>query len=721
MSEERVQKQTKFEKLTEVANDTKEALIRSWRENNGCFIDKDKMKTSGILAEASGLTSLLLFLVAFDEEKGIITDSDRELIREIHSVSFSRICSWINEDGFTAEPLVPKEETEDIFKKEDSLGYVDTLTWVLSVAILTRYLDRCKILTMDIELIQKNYDLLTDALGTLINSQRDDGTWGFLSDRESEKSLYFTFVANAAIADFFDYIMGEIAYLTVSEDATDEEIEAAVEDAKDKEVLHYLENKFRKSEIELIDDSIEKTMGEVRRKIQDWLIYDCLPLMPELALCDEMDSDKKERLGMWPDLKAGKNYEKYFNLYYIYYLIEMMVTSESDQRMKEILGENGENADGIDKLKTYYKKNELMKKSDINYYFAKENINSFWKSIMEQSIHSSRSEYMNVSRTGKNFWDADDGDKSSLKIRWNHSAHRIQDEIESIENFINKCIDPCIIPMALRSNVMYSYYISQQSDMTVDRLFENICIQRADSDTEDLYRGLWDSNSFSLTVTERSVEAIVDYYDFLKKFDKLSVAGKPSTKTQKSQIDILIEEKIADYLKTPEAKSIIDEQISARLSEVGAVSESKHNSVSFADNFDAYLKTSKGEETVKNAVGINNINEMYNKIDELSNSNKTDVTSVIGILDVIIGAIALDDVLASRLNEICETMKKLMLKNKIANVYNKSDKKPNKDPEKLQEELTKDVKDLYEYIIKYCSETDGLTRKSLREIMSELY
>ena len=720
MLEEKVQKQTKFEKLTMIAKNTKESLIRNWKENDGCFVDKDKMTKPGIMAEVSGLTSLLLFLIAFNEEKDIVNENDRELIREIHRVSFSKICSWVKEDGFTAEPSVPIGESKRIFKKNDSLGYVDSITWALSVAILTRYLERKQILTMDIELLEKNYDLLTEALGAVISSQRDDGTWGFLSDKKSEKSLYFTFVCNAAIADFFDYIMGEIAYISISENATEKEIMDAVEEAKDEEILRHLGNKFREKSIELVDDSVEKTMEEVRRKIQDWLIFDCLPLMPELAICEGMAANKKERLGVWPD-PAARNYEKYFNLYYIYYLIEMMVTSGSDQRMKEIIGENGENEEGISNLKKYYEDNELMASQDIRYYFSNENIPSLWKNIMEQSIHSSRTEYMNVSRTGKNFWDSADGDKSSLKIRWNHPDHRIQDEVESIQNYVDNCTDPCIIPMALRSNIMYSYYISEQSDMTVDRLFNNICDQIADTDTEKLFEGLWDSIKFSLTVTERSVEALVDYYDFLKKFDRSS-GGKVTVSAQRSPIDILIEEKIADYLKTPEAKSVIEEYVSARLGEASDVSDAKHSETSFADDFEKYLKTEKGEAAVKKAVGVSNINEMYNKIDELSN-NGADVASVIDILDVIIGATSIDEVLASRLIEVGETIKKALLRKQIIDVLKSDDSVGSKAPEKVQDEITKDVKDLYEYVIELYSslDVDAKTRKSLKDIMRDLY
>ena len=152
------------------------------------------------------------------------------------------------------------------------------------------------------------------------------------------------------------------------------------------------------------------------------------------------------------------------------------------------------------------------------------------------------------------------------------------------------------------------------------------------------------------------------------------------------------------------------------------MSDAKHSETSFADDFEKYLKTEKGEAAVKKAVGVSNINEMYNKIDELSN-NGADVASVIDILDVIIGATSIDEVSASRLIEVGETIKKALLRKQIIDVLKSDDSVGSKAPEKVQDEITKDVKDLYEYVIELYSslDVDAKTRKSLKDIMRDLY
>lgn len=701
---------TRFEKLVAVAKNTKDSLFRCWTDNGESFIDKDKMKSPGVIAEASGLASLLLFLVAFNEEKGILSDEDCKTIREIHKKSFMKIYSWVENDGFTAEPLISKSETVEIFDNNASLGYVDTISWVLSSTILTRFLDRYHILTLDIDILQKNNELLTKSLGILINSQREDGTWGFLSDKKAYRSLYFTFVANAALADFFDYIMGEIALVTGDD--------SSLKIEKDQEMLDYLKK-------ELQDENIEESIGKVREKIQDWLIYDCLPLMPELAQCNELSDEKRKKLGVWEDTKAGK-YSNYYNLYYIYYLIEMMVTSSSDVRISELFGENGENTANIEAVKKYYKENGLMNSLDVRYYFDKTNILSLWKNVMEQSIHNSRSEYMSASRTGKQFWDSEDGDKSSLKIKWTYPEKTaMADEIEAIQSEIDKCIDPCIIPMALRSNIMYCYYISDQPDMTVDRLFENICAQiaDADTDTELLFNGLWDNIKFSLTVTERCVEALVDYYDYLMKFDDSVKATVSGAVYEKSKIDVAVEERIFEFLLSEAGSELIRNSVSP-------ASNDKQADISdeiFKEKFEKYIRTNDGIAAVRKALGSENIRDLTERVEDLENSkNEISTDVVIETIDKIIDILSFDDLgdnetyrnLVNRLVEASEQVRSLGMKKTIEKSLTAGNAGS---AEEVYETLKSHLKGLGEYVIANYSTADPQLLPDLATLMQKLY
>ncbi len=716
-----------FEKLIQVATTTKESLFKCWKDNGGAFVDKDKMTTSGLMAEASGLTSLLLFLVAFSGEEKILTDEDCKLIREIHKNSFSKIYSSIEKDGFTADPLMSIEETCDLFDKSKALGYVDTIAWVLSISVLTRFLDRYHILTLDIDILQNNNKLLAKSLNALITSQRDDGTWGFLSNKKADRSLYFTFVANAALADFFDYIMGEISLVTDEMHTKTSTLKVE----KDEEMIAYLKK-------ELQNDNIEQDIENVRIKIQDWLIYDCLPLLPEVAQCkkinrSEDDERKREekiasQLGLISEAGLGE-YGNYFNLYYIYYLIEMMVTSGSDNRAKELFGKNGENVEGIKAVKNHYRSHQLMDSVDAKYYMNSENISGFWKNIMEQSIHTSRTEYMKVSRTGKAFWDSKNGDESSLKIYWPYSQKDIiADDLKLLKADIpKKFTDPCIIPMALRSNTMYCYYISEQPDMTVDRLFDNICSQVAVEDTDKLFSGLWDNIQFSLIVTERSVEAIVDYYDYLVKFDKSASKKSTDTVFEKSKLDIAIETKISEFINSESGTEIIRNSLSA----LEETAEKDKASVEFSDEtfkekFEQYIHTKEGIATVKKALG-SEFDEFNDRIEKLERQKGINNETIISTLDKLIDILSSEDLnenkvhiaLANRLIEISKKIRSLEIKKDIEKSLANSNN--GKSVEEVYALLSEHIDGLFKYMLENYSTLDIGIAPDLAQLMKKLY
>ena len=71
--------------------------------------------------------------------------------------------------------------------------------------------------------------------------------------------------------------------------------------------------------------------------------------------------------------------------------------------------------------------------------------------------------------------------------------------------------------MALRVNALYAYYICNQSDVAVDRLFDDICSNASADANGGSVQYLWDTSSYDLMVTERAIEALVDYYDYCKK------------------------------------------------------------------------------------------------------------------------------------------------------------------------------------------------------------
>lgn len=578
----------KYISVANVVKDAKDALINSRGEEG--FTDKNYMKEPGIIAEASALIGVLLMVEAFynnavDEQGNInpaikiVEDhidflSDIETIKDIQRKSLAQIYAWYEEEGFTARPLI-KRGYEDIFNAEDEgAAYVDTLTYVLSATILTRWLDTQNKLVLDDETRTLNMKLLAVSIDLLLKAQHEDGRWGFRADAEAESSLYFTYSAGATLADFFDYILGEIAY-TLYPDRDEAEQEAFVKEFKDDELVDEI-NKL------LGTNDIEERVNNARLKIQDWLIDECLPRMPRIAQCEKLSPEIKkdycEKVGMWePDKET--EYTRYYNLNYAYYLIDLMVIHSTDRRFAEML-RDVETEAGKERWNRFRASCEgLLDKQDYKYYFGtkgevkiNKNTSKLWTNLMAQTIHASRAQYMVASRTGTQFWSI-----AELKIRWNHSV--LSDDCESVEidKNNNPIQDPSIVPMALRANTNFSYYISKQSDMEVDRLFDDIRNEVATSDGSDTVANLWDGNNYNIQLTERSIEAVVDYYDYLNKFesellfDALREGSKQVEKVEvpvKTAFETAVDDKIAEYLQSKDGQAMISKAIEARLADI---------------------------------------------------------------------------------------------------------------------------------------------------------
>ena len=585
--------QEKYSKISEVVKNAKNALIAS-RTSEG-FVDKNYMDTPGVLAESTALIGLLLLVEAFYnnavDEDGIINpvikevesivdfEKDIDTIKDIQKSSLELINTWYEAEGFTAKPLVNRDY-EDLFNKEDEFAaYIDSVTYILSATILSRWLDTQKKLVLDVELRELNTKLLIKSLDLLLKAQHDDGLWGFRADAKSESTLFFTYSAGVTIADFFDYILGEIAY-TLYPDKNEDEQEALCEEFKDKELL----NEINK----VLGGDIEQRVIDARAKTQNWLLFECLSRMPKIAQCTaatEKEQDAyKNKLGMWID--TTDQYSKYFNLNYSYYLIDLMVVLSTDKRFNEICSDfNSEEWIKFDKACK-----EILDDQDYKYYFGKmrdANIADFWVNFVAQTIHASRAQYMVASRTGTKYWD-----KAELKVQWVHPD--FEDECEAIANdqTNNKPVrDPAIVPMALRANTNFSYYISLQPDMEVDRLFKDICNELAVADSKYTVVDLWDQKNYNIQLTERSIEAVVDYYDYLNKYECSQLIDAQQTSnvqaaptviaksSEKSPFEKALEDKIAEYLNSSEGQALIEKKVAEQISTAVKAEESTPDTV----------------------------------------------------------------------------------------------------------------------------------------------
>jgi hypothetical protein len=83
--------------------------------------------------------------------------------------------------------------------------------------------------------------------------------------------------------------------------------------------------------------------------------------------------------------------------------------------------------------------------------------------------------------------------------------------------------------MALRVNVQYCYYVSGQPDKVVDDMFEKIMADRyVESGDSACVTNLWDNENYNILITERAIEALIDSYDYVCKYEKEETHEAPT-------------------------------------------------------------------------------------------------------------------------------------------------------------------------------------------------
>lgn len=515
----------KRKELLKIVSDVKDALIRDW-EQKSFFTDNNNMQNEGILADSIGVTSLLLLIVTFKDEKEVFSEESITKINQIIASSINKIWDSVKANGYQATPLLSSKSSNKIFTKDD--GYTDTITWILSICILARYTKKEGILSFDSLTQEKILDATADSLGKLLDNQQEEGTWGFMADKGAKKSLFFTYSVGTAIADVYDYIYGELY--------------DNPEDHIDIEFAELLSKKMKVSDV-------KKRLDAARTNLNNWLIKSCLPLLPKISSCENLSAEDLDILGIWDQKMKEKSYGRnYYMLYYVYYLIDLMITNTADLQYSLMIN----NPSQFEMIKEQYENNKDFTKEEFLYFFSKGHDKELFTNYIEQAIHASRNNFINASRTGNDFWDTSD---SELNIDWRHSDIKISDSIKEIpKKEMIRVTEPALVPMALRVNVNYCYYLSKRTDITVDNLFNIVLSDRNVEEIDDCLEGLWDNLIYNLPITERSIEAIVDYYDYLCKFVPVD---NHKEKIEKTELEQAVENIVVKYLQTEDARNLL--------------------------------------------------------------------------------------------------------------------------------------------------------------------
>ena len=564
-------------------NTTKNALIQEWKES-GCFKDKNNFRKSGLIPEGIGLTSVLLMLVAFNEDKAVFPDDPAEGdatlsdFAEVINSSFRKLILW-SEGGFAAAPLLNKKSSV-LFDQER--GYTETVTWCLSASILAFYAEDKLGLSLDDDVREGALSLLGRSFKALLVAQRPDGTWGFTTDGKGCRSLYFTYIANASLSDFFDYVMDEI---NIVETANGEKSQSS----PIKSIISFLDSY-------LGFDSVAAA-NIAREKLDKFLIETCLPILPKLARCEFIEEDELNAIGAWitpayPN-ERDPNRKFFHNLYYTYYILDMMITANADIYFDNIAADDQKRSELLNLYKPH------IADYDFDYYSSDSSFAELFTNFYEQALHSSRMNYMRASRTGETFWDMS---TSELPIKWEHDEIEIQKMAKTaLDQSQANLTDPTILPMALRANTVYSYYVTEKPEITIERLFNDVCnnvyADEFDEDDDEHVLNLWDTVYYNLMITERSIESIVDFYDYINKFDNTTASSeekKPvysasaicESAASASSLDAAVEAKIADYLKSEAGKAAIMEAVGNTPASIKVAAESSSDSISLQSAID---------------------------------------------------------------------------------------------------------------------------------------
>ena len=577
MSNDRVNKvDFTVDETVRIAKEIKDNLIDKWFEDGG-FVDKNRMQTRSIMPESIGLLSLVLLTTAFNEAKGFQNNESKSKIEKIVKSSVDFIYNDVNKPhtkypdrkkGFTAEPLYPASRTELLFSDEN--GYTDTVTYVLSTMILVRYNQTCGNIKIDEETTKKIFELIRETIGHIICGQCDNivekngkirysGTWGYKTYRKrtdehtEDNSLYFTYCCNCSITDLFNYIFGEIKEV---EEINEGLLNDANSDNIDRELVNYLNEEY---------GDIYNIMNGIREKTSIWLLEQALPRLPRISDCINTDAHTKDVLGISvPDMQLDDpvyNGVNYLYLYPTYYLLDMLTNGYIDNRFHDMI-DSIKNPGFMKILKDKYK--DVMSDTDRLYFFREGSgadlYEEYYKGYLEQAIQSSRFRYLDASRTGIDFWsnyDPSIGSKSELELKW---VAIDAEENRTIMEVTNKRWprEPALISMSVKSNICFSYYVSKERDFSIDKMFSNIIDDRSSITDDHHVKGLWDDISYNLQVTERSIEALIDYYDYQNKFPTGTVVVSASgTKSElDAAVERLVETKIAE-LMTGSAPAIV--------------------------------------------------------------------------------------------------------------------------------------------------------------------
>jgi len=178
-----------------------------------------------------------------------------------------------------------------------------------------------------------------------------------------------------------------------------------------------------------------------------------------------------------PGQQLEANQRPHILLYFTYFVLDMLIVN-----LPEDVFEEDEYFKG--------KKQELYRK-------------------LEHALYLSRIDF-DKAYDDREWWD--NWERSSLRLTWDtfENPKLFDPKKASLTN--TGIVEPGFVPLSLRCNALYAFYIAEGPDQKMSRLF-TVLHENRHQDT-----GLWDTQTYNVMVTERAIEAVVDYNDYMTRF-----------------------------------------------------------------------------------------------------------------------------------------------------------------------------------------------------------
>ena len=500
---QRVLNQSNVSSKEELATMIGKDLIKEYKKSKGFAAGNDK--DIGLNTTSAGGLGLLLLVNNLDYD----IESDKDML-EVINKTLDYILDYIETIGFDFTPYVQGLKTKEIFNtltdgKHDYYS-IEALTWVLSFFIQIRRAVIDKKIVLDPEkntsVIKWIERILCYIYAASIDVEWAEniehkktpgrGGWGFLN-KSKTPSLYYTAMVIESLSEFDDNIIVSDVNLQNME--------------HDKELLEFLgcERVVYKDKVYLkaISSSNENS-------------YDDTNTLINLFSKEKDSNDSIDGLVQNTSRWIWFNYshqiinntfkvdEHYRNdkIYAMIFIVEIMALSYTEQFIdKSIVAKTIESG-----LFYIDQRMDVLKEDELRF----------------TQLSTYKAEFDGLSDYEEN----DDSEEKKDKQKQINPTNR------TINRLLNKTIllGPNLKPLRIKLGGLYAFFFAKYPDRSMSYELEALLV--------DLHpdKYLWDSYEYNLLHTEKSIEALVDFFNYYDNFERDYVEIAEFSEELKQQI-----------------------------------------------------------------------------------------------------------------------------------------------------------------------------------------